>query len=172
MIRSRQAFSLLEVIIATAILAASAMMLMSMFATGDRHTKRATERAIAQMLCESKLEELLVDPAKLVSIQGESFLQFPGWTSSVEVQPTTLPGLVQVSVSVTHLPGTDVGADLSITNVSTEAATTASPNVASLSMDPTFQITRWMKYEGELPGDDAPESPSTSLLDRLRDQQQ
>ena len=132
--RRRHGFSLLEVIIATAILAASGLMLMSVFSMGDRHTQRADERSIAQMLCQSKLEELLASPSDLLPIQAEVIRQYPGWVYSVSLKPTQLEGFVQLTVSVTHIPGTETGADLDLaTNVS-EGGSTATAVASNLSL--------------------------------------
>ena len=153
---NRRAFSLLEVIIATGILAASAVMLMSMFSTGDRHTRRADERTIAQMLCQSKLDELIADPSLIIPVQSEVIRQFPGWVWSLEVQETTVPEFVQITVSVTHIPGTETGADLDLAtkeiSFGGEAETQKldSSALSSLPKQPTYELTRWMKFEGDV----------------------
>ncbi len=55
----RKAFSLLEIIIATAILAASAMVLTSLIGLGTTYGNRAEERTIAISQAESLLDEFL-----------------------------------------------------------------------------------------------------------------
>ena len=55
----RNAFSLLEVIIATAVLAASAMVLSSLIGLGSKFGNRAEERTIALSQAESLLDEYL-----------------------------------------------------------------------------------------------------------------
>ena len=55
----RSAFSLLEVIIATAVLAASAMVLSSLIGLGSKFGNRAEERTIALSQAESLLDEYL-----------------------------------------------------------------------------------------------------------------
>lgn len=55
----RNAFSLLEVIIATAVLAASAMVLTSLIGMGSKYGNRAEERTIALSQAESLLDEFL-----------------------------------------------------------------------------------------------------------------
>lgn len=151
----RRAFSLLEVIIATAILASSAVLLMSLFSTGDRHAVRADERTIAQMLCQSKLDELLADPSQMVPIQNEVIRQYPGWVWSLDVQETTVEKFVKVTVSMTRIPGMETGADLDLaTNTAfdeTDEPLTLDANaMSSLPKTPTYELTRWMKFDGSL----------------------
>lgn len=151
----RRAFSLLEVIIATAILAASTVMLMSMFSTGDRHTSRADERTVAQMLCQSKLDELLADPSQIIPIQADTIRQYPGWIWSLDVQPTAIDGFVKLTVAVTRIPGMETGADLELATTtdassSTETTTLATSAISSLPTSPTYQLTRWTKFDGDL----------------------
>jgi type II secretory pathway pseudopilin PulG len=55
----RHAFSLLEIIIATAVLAASAMVLSSLIGLGSRFGNRAEERTLAMSQAESLLDEYL-----------------------------------------------------------------------------------------------------------------
>lgn len=161
----RHAFSLLEVIIATAILAASAVMLMSLFSTGDRHMAKADERTMAQMLCQSKLDELIADPTQIVPIEADLFRQYPGWISALDVQPTSLDGLAQVTVSVTRIPGMETGADLELaTTAETSTETPIDANVTtSIPIEPTYKLTRWMKYEGSF------DSSGASIQERSED---
>ncbi len=148
---SRVGFSLLEIIIATAILAASGVMLMSMFATADRHGRRAEERAIGQMLCQSKLDELVANPAQILPIEAEYFRQYPGWTYSVALEPTAMKNFARLTVAVSHIPGTEVGADLELASRSTESpANVVSPD--QLPQEPTYQLVRWLQFEGDLTG--------------------
>ena len=145
-------FSLLEVIIATAILAGSSVVLMSMFSTGDRHALRANKRMIAQMLCQTKLEELLANPALLMPIEAEVFPQYPGWVYSTALEATTLEGFVQLTVSVTHIPGEDVGANLEIAATAAETEFAAQPMVQNVPEQPTFQLVRWLEFHGDVTG--------------------
>ncbi len=56
---NRPAFSLLEIIIATAVLAASAMVLSSLISLGARYGNRAEERTLALVQAESLLDEYI-----------------------------------------------------------------------------------------------------------------
>lgn len=156
----RTGFSLLEVIIATAILAASAVMLISMISTGDRHTQRADERMIAQMLCLTKLEELIADPSQLVPIQADSSPQYPGWVWSVEVQPSSLDGFVQIRVAVTRIPGMPTGANLDAASMTEQFD---ADMLNTLPDKPTFELSRWIKLAG--PMENAWEPGTSSAID-------
>ena len=149
---SRGGFSLLEIIIATAILAASGVMLMSMFSTADRHARRAESRAIAQMLCQSKLEELLASPEQILPIEADVVRQYPGWVYSVALEPTAVENFVRLTVSVTHIPGMEIGANLDSPTRASEQVE-ASPLAADrIPVEPTFQLDRWLEFEGDLTG--------------------
>ena len=56
---TRRGFSLLEIIIATAVLAASAMVLISLIGLGTKYGNRAEERTIALSQAESLIDEFL-----------------------------------------------------------------------------------------------------------------
>lgn len=159
----RRGLSLLEIIIATGIVAGSAVMLTSLFQTGDRHTSRAEERTFAQMLCQSKLDELMANPMELMSVQAEVFQHYPGWMWAVEVQESTIDGLVNVQVTVTRIPNMPTGADLAITATPSEQ-----PGLPTIPRDlePTFELTRWMRHEGAIQEADGADS-SSSIHERL-----
>lgn len=100
---SRTAFSLLEVIIATAILSASSVMLLGLLSTGERHARQAERRVLGQMLCQSKLDELLAAPLLRHNADREPIDGYPEWVYSLKETPTKLPGLVRWHVSVTRI---------------------------------------------------------------------
>lgn len=162
--RIRSGFSLLEVIIATAILAASGVMLMSMFSTGDRHARRAEKRALAQMLCQSKMDELLANPNQLQPIETQVFQHYPGWIYSVALHPTALEGFVQLSLSVTHIPGTDIGANMALATADMDEQSPDLTALAPLSAQPTFRLVRWLEFEGDVTGFGEDSSSSAASL--------
>ena len=123
-------FSLLEVIIATAILATSTVLLLGLFSTGERHSRRAETRVLAQMLCQSKLDELLADPALLAIVDGEPLAGYADWTYSVDWTPTDIDGLVRLRVSVSEVATMD----------RLESTLTAPDRNA-------FELVRWTRFE-------------------------
>lgn len=127
--RHSKGFSLLEVIIATAILAISTVLLLGVFSTGERHSTRAETRVLAQMLCQSKLDELLADPALLTMVDDEPLAGYADWTYSVDWTPTDIDGLVLLRVSVREVATTE----------RLESTLTAADRNA-------FELVRWTRF--------------------------
>ena len=96
------------------------------------------KRAIAQMLCQSKLEELLADPTQILPIENDVFLQYPGWAYSVTLEPTAIDKFVRLTVSVSHIPGTEIGANLDLATTASEP-TDATVPADQLPERPHFQ---------------------------------
>ncbi len=92
---NRDAFSLLEVIIATAVLAASAMVLSSLISLGSKYGNRAEERTLAVSQAESLLDEFL---AKL-SVENPPFEESTG-----ELLSSRLPGKQLKTFRLTSTP--------------------------------------------------------------------
>lgn len=94
---------------ATGILAASAVMLLGLLSTGERHARQAQRRVLGQMLCQSKLDECLAAPLSSAKVDGEPIPGYPDWMCSVKETPTQMPGVVRLEVSVTRVePGNKV----------------------------------------------------------------
>ena len=93
-------FSLLEVIIATGIMATSSALLLNLLSTGERHASRAETRGMAQMLCQTKLDEFLANPQEFIEINNEPFPGYEDWEYSIRWQAMEIPGLIQLRVSV------------------------------------------------------------------------
>lgn len=101
----RRAFSLLEMILAMALLAGALVVLGELARMGMRSAAVASQTARAQLLCESKLAEVLAAPELVAPIQ-RAVLEYqfepgePEWLYSVE--PVTIEdgGLVAVRVTV------------------------------------------------------------------------
>ncbi|MAB89947.1 MAG: hypothetical protein CMJ90_10870 [Planctomycetes bacterium] len=104
---NRSGFSLLEVIIASAILASSAALLLSLFSTADRHVKLAERRVLAQLLCQSKLDELLSRAEELPIAEDEPIDGYQRWRYSADWIPTGIEGLVQLKVTVRKIKDVD-----------------------------------------------------------------
>ncbi|MBI2479680.1 MAG: prepilin-type N-terminal cleavage/methylation domain-containing protein [Planctomycetia bacterium] len=128
--RRCEGFSLLEVIIATAILATSTVLLLGLFSTGERHAKKAETRVLAQMLCQSKLDELLADASLLAIVDDEPLAGYDDWMYSVDWTPTEIDGLVRLRVSVREVETLDQ-----------LERTAAAPGRNA------FELVRWMRFE-------------------------
>lgn len=76
--KNRSAFSLLEIIIATAILAASAMVLTSLLGLGTTFGNRAEQRTVAMSQAQSLLDEYLAVPRSEANAEEEVAGDLPG----------------------------------------------------------------------------------------------
>jgi general secretion pathway protein I len=109
-VTSRGGFSLLEILLALAILGGSLAILSSIADTGVSSAREARDLSVARLLCQAKLSEMLlnatatqmspqaVPETPLESFDSESMTPF---TYSVDVQPGQLDGLLVVRVVVT-----------------------------------------------------------------------
>ncbi len=100
----RRGFSLLEVILATAIIASSSMVLLRLISAGGQHQSRSERKAIGQLICQSLLDEMTIDPSLIQSVEDQLVSNFPGWTQSTLVETTEFPGLVRVRVRAAETP--------------------------------------------------------------------
>ena len=150
---NRRGLSLLEVIIATGVVASSTVLLLSMLSTGQQHGQRGQRRVIAQMLCSSLLDELVANPAALQEVEDEPVPGQPEWTYRVDVEPMEIPDLVRVRVSVRPLefdPQSDSPMPLDSPTQRTRATTTIG---AAGEGRAAFSLTRWMRA-GSVTDDD------------------
>jgi len=106
----RRAFSLLEVILALTILGVSLAVLGEMTRWGLRNAEYARDMTQAQLLCESKMSEIVAGMVLPEPVTGAPFaaedLIDPddpvGWVYSIELAETDQPGLVAVAVTVSQ----------------------------------------------------------------------
>ena len=123
--QTRTGFSLLEILLALAILGGSLAILSRIVETGTNAARESTELSIARMMCQSKLGEIMLQgttPQSIASSPIESSDSFSMTTFeySVEVQPGSMNGLLSLRVAVRALDPDN-------------AATIA-----------TYSLTRWM----------------------------
>ena len=97
--RGTNGFTLLEVILALAILAGSIALIGEVLRLGMRNSQIARNQATAQFLCESKLSEVLAQAVELQAVSGATFENDPDWTYSIELE-TIEEGLLAVYVTV------------------------------------------------------------------------
>ncbi len=149
--KTRNALSLLEVILALVILAGSMATIGEMVRHGTDSARIARDESKAQLLCESKLSEITAGAVALVSVglaefewdlggssDGES--RAGEWLYAVDVSPLDQPGLLQITVTVVQ-----------------------SPDVVR---DPVeFTLVRWMVDPDAVPAESEAEEESTDSTD-------
>lgn len=106
--RGRTGFSLLEMILALAILGSSLAILAQIASTGVDAAREARALATARMICQSKLNEQLLNiesglsPATIIEAPTESFdsASTETYVYSVEIMPGQIDGLLSLRVTV------------------------------------------------------------------------
>jgi general secretion pathway protein I len=96
----RRGFSLLEVLLATAILAGSLVVLSQLAALGRTHAAAAGDEAEAVRIGRSVTSAILAGLLPVAPVHEQSVDEEPGWLYSVEVEPAGRPGLVAIRVTV------------------------------------------------------------------------
>jgi Tfp pilus assembly protein PilV len=106
--RNAAGFSLLEVILALSILVGAIAVLGELVRLGTMNAASARDLTQAQLLCESKLAEVMSGLIVPEAVQGVPCETDSSWLYSIDVQPIDMPGIVVLSVTVTQ----DVPANL------------------------------------------------------------
>ena len=101
--RYRAGLTLYEVVLSLAIFLGALMVLSELISTASRAAVRAQLQTRANILCESKLSEVLAGaepmrPVDDVAVDGER----DGWSWSLAVEAAGQPDLLRVTVSVAH----------------------------------------------------------------------
>ena len=129
--RPRRAFSLLEVILAMAILMAAIAILGELMRFGMRNAQAARDKTKAALFCESKLAEIVAGaiPANSVSdtpVEETFDSSDINWTYSIDVQMIDETGLAAVTVTVRQGgPDAQKPIEVSLTRWLTEPASTS-----------------------------------------------
>ena len=131
----RRGFSLLEVVLALAILVAAIAVLGELVRLGLDNAAAARDLTQAQLLCESKLAELTSGVIEPQSISNAAFAAEIDpereWTYSIALSPLDLQGLISATVTVTE-------------------------NVSGERQPRQFSLVRWLRDPGvELPSEAA-----------------
>lgn len=101
---SRQGFSLLEVLLATSILIGSAIVLVELVTIGNRHASSARELSKSQLICQSKLNEILAHAAPVAQVRPTPSEEDPRWVVWIDLVPTAHEGLVALEVNAAYEP--------------------------------------------------------------------
>ena len=102
---ARAGLSLLEVILAIAILGGSIAVIGELVRLGARQAEEARELTIAQLLCESKLEEIAAGVIAPEAVGDVPFELDPRWSYSIEIGSLDNPDLLQVTVMAQQVDG-------------------------------------------------------------------
>lgn len=133
-------YSLLEVILATAVLAGSGLVVQTLIGMGSRWANQAEERSQALMLAQSLLDDVLAEGLPEGNQAPEVFDGFPQYTYQIEIEPapTPIPNLVQLRVTI--------------------RPTDAPPNRLSPTDEalPLCELVRWVRRSGQDSTDDRP----------------
>lgn len=95
-------FSLLEVVLALTILAGAIAVLGELVRLGTVNAGSARDLTQAQLLCESKMAEVASGLLLPEVVQAVPCEYDPEWLYSIDIQPTEMPGLVSLRVTVTQ----------------------------------------------------------------------
>jgi prepilin-type N-terminal cleavage/methylation domain-containing protein len=98
--KSRSAFTLLEVILALAILVGALAVLGELADQGLTNARSAATLAEAQLLCESKMAEVAAGIVPASTVSGATLETDPAWSYSIIAEPTLDEGLIAVRVTV------------------------------------------------------------------------
>jgi general secretion pathway protein I len=106
--RRNAGLSLLEVILAIAILGGCIAVIGELVRMGARQAEEAREMTSAQLLCESKLEEIAAGVFAPEPVSNVPFDLDPSWAYSIEVGSLDTQDLLQVTVTAQQVDGSRV----------------------------------------------------------------
>jgi len=90
----RAGFSLMEMVIATAVLAASGAALFTLVGQASQFAGRAEERTVALQMAQSTLDEFLASGSEFETEMEGSFESDPRWSYRIEQSEVAAPGQV------------------------------------------------------------------------------
>jgi hypothetical protein len=90
----------MEVLLATSILLACLIVLGQMATVGRQHAEDAESLTVAQLLCQAKLNEILIGAQPMASQSATPIPEMPGWTYEVQVETLNQYDLAAIRVTV------------------------------------------------------------------------
>lgn len=106
--RHMRGLSLLEVTLAIAILGGCIAVIGELVRLGTRQAEETRELTTAQLLCESKLEEIAAGAVAPETVSSAPFENDPRWTYTVDVSTLDVENLLQVTCTVQQVDGARV----------------------------------------------------------------
>ena len=100
---SRSGFSLLEVLIASIILAIGVAAIAQLASVGVSRAAKAENLAIAEVVCQSRMNEFAAGALPVAMSAGEPIPELPDWFLRVNVSPIQNDQLVSVSVQAVEI---------------------------------------------------------------------
>jgi hypothetical protein len=98
----RNGFSLMEVLLATSILLASLIVLGQLANVGRQHAHDADKLTTAELLCQTKLNEVLAGIERVRPVDNEALPEAPGWVWSLHVGSAEKLHLASLRVTVSE----------------------------------------------------------------------
>ena len=98
----RTGFSLMEILLATSILLGSLIVLGNLAAVGRMHAEDADGLTTAQLICQTKLNEILAGLEPIRPVENEPLADAPSWVYSVEVESVDRLDLASLRVTVSE----------------------------------------------------------------------
>jgi len=94
------AFTLVEVMLALSMFTASLIGLSQLLSAGRQHVQRSDGLTNAQLLCDSKMNELVAGVEPITSTPWTPITHAPEWSYAVQLTPTEWKYLVSLEVQV------------------------------------------------------------------------
>jgi prepilin-type N-terminal cleavage/methylation domain-containing protein len=107
----RAGFSLLEMMLATAVLLGCVVVLGELAGIGNQHVDDIAGLSLAEVICQSTLNEMLSGAAAVESFEGRAVPEHAGWTVSAEVTSTDRQGVASLRVTAWYEDPQQVGAE-------------------------------------------------------------
>jgi type II secretion system protein I len=95
-----QGFTLLEVILALALLAGAMAMLGELCRLGLRNAQEARDLTRCEMVCDSIVSQIVAGAMTTSAVSGAAWDEDPRWLYTVDTQSTNQSGLIQLRVTV------------------------------------------------------------------------
>lgn len=103
--KRHQGITLLEVILAIAILGGALAVIGELIRLGTRAAIQAHETSIAHILADTRMAEVASGAAELTNVSATACQESADWQYSVQIQPAQQVGLMMVTVTVQQDPG-------------------------------------------------------------------
>lgn len=97
----RRGFSLVEIMLATALLMGCVVVLTELATIGRHHIQKGEKLAAAELICQSAMNEILTGAASVETVERRPVDGSPGWIISIDVLPLDKrPGLAALEIRV------------------------------------------------------------------------